>query len=96
MASQPQDIGKQSTRYHWWYDNKAAGVRNPPGIGMHNNTPPSSPPGNDNAPRRFSLTSGLTNMTGTSPPAGADIVARPRRDSLKNMFHLSDFGTPGT
>lgn len=98
MASQPQpigDIAKQQAagKYHWWYDSKAAGVRNPPGMGMASGTPPSSPPGIDSAPRRFSFTSGLL---GSSPPAEGAGIARPRRDSLKNMFHLSDFGTPGT
>jgi len=89
--SQPQDIGKQQGRYHWWYDSKAAGVRNPPGIGMTNNTPPSSPPAMDGAPRRFSLTGFMSG----SPPSDVP-TARPRRDSLKNIYHLSDFGTPGT
>jgi len=97
MASQPQPIGditKQqgAVKYHWWYDSKAAGVRNAPGMGTMG-TPPSSPPGTDSAPRRFSLTSGIL---GSSPPAAEGGTARPRRDSLKNMFHLSDFGTPGT
>jgi len=95
--SQPQPIG--SAKYHWWYDSKAAGVRNPPPqtTGM-SGTPPTSPsaisgsPGGiGDAPRRFSLTSGFTSA---SPPT--DIVPRPRRDSLKNIYHLSDFGTPGT
>jgi len=94
--SNPQDIGK-SNRYHWWYDSKAAGVRNPPGIGMGSTPPSSSPPqsptGSDITTRRFSLTSGFTTSS-ASPPA--DVASRPRRDSLKNMFHLSDFGTPGT
>jgi len=92
MASQPQPIGdamKQSTKYHWWYDSKSAGVRNPPGINM-TGTPPSSPSGIDSVPRRFSLTGGWSNA---SPPTD---TPRPRRDSLKNMFHLTDFGTPGT
>jgi hypothetical protein len=91
--SQPQPIGG-TPKYHWWYDSKAAGVRNaPPEMKGMSGTPPSSPPamGIGDAPRRFSLTSGFTNA---SPPT--DIAARPRRDSLKNIYHLSDFGTPGT
>jgi len=87
--SQPQPIGGTNTKYHWWYDSKSAGVRNPPGANM-SGTPPSSPPATDGAPRRFSLTQGWSNA---SPPTDA---ARPRRDSLKLIQHLSDFGTPGT
>jgi len=96
--SAPKDIGNNA-KYHWWYDSKAAGVRNPPGMGMGNtptgSSPPQTPSGIDSAPRRFSFTTGLTS---TSPPAAAADASmqRPRRDSLKNMFHLSDFGTPGT
>jgi len=97
--STPQDIAKP--KYHWWYDSKAAGVRNPPGrMNITNNSPPSSgasppqsPSGIDSAPRRFSLTSGLTS---SSPPAGDAPMQRPRRDSLKQIYLLSDFGTPGT
>lgn len=97
--STPQDIAKP--KYHWWYDSKAAGVRNPPpGMGMNiNNSPPSSgssPSGVDSAPRRFSFTSGLTALTSSSPPAGDAPMQRPRRDSLKQIYLLSDFGTPGT
>lgn len=89
--SQPQPIGGQPGKYHWWYDSKAAGVRNSPGIGQINSSPPQSPPA-DGQPRRFSLTGAFANA---SPP-GAPDPSRPRRDSLKQMFHLSDFGTPGT
>jgi len=86
--SSPQNIGNK--QYHWWYDSKSAGVRNAPMQNM-SGSPPSSPPGDIDSPRRFSLTK---IFPGATPPA--DMASRPRRDSLKQIHHLSDFGTPGT
>jgi hypothetical protein len=89
--SQPQNIGTNK-QYHWWYDSKSAGVRNAPG-GNLSASPPTSPM-DPNSPRRFSI----TKILGASPPntTATDIGGRPRRDSLKQIYLLSDFGTPGT
>jgi hypothetical protein len=68
-----------ASKYHWWYDAKKAGVANSPPANMTGRSPPS-----------YSILS-------QSPPAGEipDINRqRERRDSLKNLYHLSDFGTP--
>jgi hypothetical protein len=86
----PQNIDTNK-QYHWWYDSKSAGVRNAPG-GSLSASPPTSPSGDLNSPRRFSL----TKLFGSSPPTNAEMGAGPRRDSLKQMHHLSDFGSPGT
>jgi len=67
------------SKYHWWYDSKAAGVSNSPGTNMTGRSPPS-----------YSILS-------QSPGAGGEDIAtqyNKRRDSLKNMVHLSDFATP--
>lgn len=81
--AEPQNIPKTA---HWWYNDKQAGVRNPPPANM-TGSPPISP-ASDSGERRFSLTSMLVG----SP--GAPTFNTGRRDSLKNMYHLSDFGTP--
>jgi hypothetical protein len=68
-------------------------TKSPPSSGISGTSPLQSPSGIDSAPRRFSFTSGLTS---SSPPAGDAPMQRPRRDSLKQIYLLSDFGTPGT
>jgi len=70
----------RNPQYHWWYDAKAAGVRNSPPSGMAS-SPPTS----------FAY---LSQSPTTSPIEGIAIPRRERKDSLKNLVHLCDFATP--
>jgi len=88
--SDPKNISGANAKYHWWYDSNKAGVRNAPGQNM-SGSPPISP-GAETGARKFSLTEMLIGSPEGIPKS--PVYNPTRRDSLKNMFHLSDFGTP--
>jgi len=73
----------QSKQYHWWYDGKAAGVRN-------------SPPSNfsSSPPVTYGLLSQSPSTAAGMAATGIPVAPRVRRDSLRNMVHLCDFATP--
>lgn len=90
--SDAQNVPKQA-KYHWWYDANKAGARNAPPSTHMSGSPPISP-GAETGERRFSLTSMLVGSPGANPGTMPGGYNPGRRDSLKNMYHLSDFGTP--
>lgn len=80
---------------HWWYDSKETGVYNssPPTNPMYPNSPTSgSPTGYSSMASSFFASTPPDPKVAIPLPA-ADDWNKWRRDSLKNMVHLNDFGT---